>query len=33
MSRYLGSKSEEKYLLQMIGTLFWHFLMAIGLYE
>ncbi len=33
MFRYLGSKSEEKYLLQMIGTLIWHFLMDVGLYE
>ncbi len=33
MVRYLGSKSEEKYLLQMLDTLIWHFLVDIGLYE
>ncbi len=33
MSRYLGSKSEEKYLLQMIGALIWHFLTDVGLCE
>ena len=33
MARYLGSKSEEKYLLQMMCALNWDFLVDVGLYE